>query len=93
MKKMKTKIATALVLGAISFGMFSFTTTPINAQVTTSVITVEAENEEAALPAVLVVAFVRGVVAGAVVGLAYRAYTYLTSSQAGVNNYPSNALD
>ena len=84
MKKMKSKIATALVLGAISFGVFSFTTTPINAQSTNSEVSV---NESEVEPGCMT-AFFRQVYFLLVPNRDYR----IGGSDTFVN-YPSNALD
>ena len=88
MKIIKTKIATALVLGAISFGMFSFTTTPINAQVTTSQVSVNETDSEAALWTLLGRAALRGLAAG----LGYILGERLIGSEQQAE-YPGNALD
>ena len=86
MKILKVKLVTALVLGAISFGMFSFTTTPINAQVTNSVATVAETEVEVGLWTSLGKAFVRGIIYGA--GL-----DFLIGGSNNSVNYPSNTLD
>lgn len=46
MRILKIKLVTALVLGAISFGMFSFTTKPINAQSTNSEVLINEATSE-----------------------------------------------
>ena len=92
MKIIKTKIATALVLGAISFGMFSFTTTPINAQSTNSVVTVANEAETAGIRA-SAARRLAGFVVFAVAAAVEVAADYLFGYEDAAIEYPGNTLD
>ena len=86
MKKMRSKIATALVLGAMAFGMFSFTTTPINAQSTNSVI---GENS-ADIGICIRPTYTRS---GLTCFIFTIATSYLYGSNNGLSDYPTTALD